>query len=291
MFFDSNSGVEIGDSCQSHTSPASIEPCSPAPESFVYEHSGPDGPDRMEGRLRILPARHTRALRIGLDMLPKQPLIILGISPGNAFFTRKRIEIAICGMARLFGEVNVIVPDTIAVHTYRALGYSEQQSYARAKENGLNIKNRCLRAIERARIESPSAKLRMLDWERDVTTLSGYWDAYAGVCRLFETNARFRNDVLDKGRAVLSAKQPETTIAEAAVREGVEYLLKEFAYFKLFRAAFGRNVVIPYHQDFALGQSFCDGGYAEPLPGIGWLIYDIDVFGANQITKGVSYAN
>src|SRR5262249_46582201 len=153
--------------------------------------------DGLEGRLRILPRRHTRALRTGMDLLGKQPHVVLGMSPGNAFFTRKRIEIAVCGMARLFGEVTVVVPDAIAVHTYRALGYSEQQSRAKAKENGLNIKNRCQRAMERARIESPSTELRILDWECDVKSLPGYWEAYGRVCTLFDTNEHFRKDVLD----------------------------------------------------------------------------------------------
>jgi tRNA-dependent cyclodipeptide synthase len=212
------------------------------------------------------------------------------MSPGNAFFTRKRIEIAVCGMARLFGEVTVVVPDTIAVHTYRALGYDERQSRTKARENGLNIKNRCLRAMERARIESPSTELRILDWERDVTSSPGYGEAYDRVCALFDTNECFRKDVLNKGRSVLSAKLGEEAVTYTAVREGVEYLLKEFAYFSLFRNVFGRDVVVPYHQDFTLGQRFCDGGYHDPLPGVGWLIYEIEVAGEGQFERGVSHA-
>jgi tRNA-dependent cyclodipeptide synthase len=256
------------------TAPTSHDSCPQMPEPFVYEHRGAHG---LEGRLRILPRRHTRALRTGLDLLPARPLAVLGFSPGNAFFTRKRVEIAVCAMARLFGEVAVVIPDTIAVHTYRALGYNEKQSYVKARENGLNLKNRCLRAIERVRAESPTADVRILDWDRDVASLPGYSNAYARVSALFDANERFRNDVLDKGYSVLGAKLGRETVTYAAAREGVEYLLKELAYFTLFRSTFGRDVVVPYHQDFRLGQSFCDGGYQDPLPGIGWLIYDIDV--------------
>jgi tRNA-dependent cyclodipeptide synthase len=213
------------------------------------------------------------------------------MSPGNGFFTRKRIEIAVCGMAHLFGEVAVVVPDTIAVHTYRALGYSEQQSLAKARSNGQSVKNRCQRAIERARTECPSANLRIVDWERDVASLAGYPDAYTKVCALFETNGTFRRDVLEKGRAVLTAKLDSALVTDAAVRECVEYLLNEFAYYLLLRASFGRDVVLPYHQDFGLGHGFCDGAYDEPQPGVGWLIYDIDLFGDDRSEHGVTYAN
>lgn len=288
MFFESNLGVEIGTSCRPHTSPTSVEHLSQAPESFAYEHHGLDG---VEGRLRILPRRHSRALQTGLDLMRRQPLIVLGFSPSNAFFTRKRIEIAVCGMARLFGEVNLIVPDTIAAHTYRALGYDERQSQAKAREHGINMKNRCLRAMERAQLEAPAARVRLLDWERDVAALPGYAEAYARVCHLFDTNAAFRADVLEKGYSVLTAKLPAASVTESAVREGIQYLLKEFAYFSLLRTAFGRDVVIPYHQDFTLGYRFCDGGYTAPLPGVGWLIYDIELAGESAMAKGASYAN
>jgi hypothetical protein len=63
----------------------------------------------------------------------------------------------------------------------------------------------------------------------------------------------------------------------------VDYLLKEFAYFQICREAFGRDLVIPYHQNFTLGHSFCDGGYTEALPGVCWLIYEIAL-----LTGGVS---
>jgi tRNA-dependent cyclodipeptide synthase len=245
-------------------------------DDFTYTHYGTDG---LKGRLSILPLHHSAALQSGQEMLRRQPLVLLGMSPGNAFYTRKRIEVAICAMAELFGEVHMLVPDTISAHTYRALGYSGQESIAKAKKNGLNIKNRCLRAIELASIKSPSSKLRMLDWDEDIATLPGYQESYVGVCKLFETNAAFRQDVLDKGRSVLAAKLDNAFITEAAVQECIQYLLKEFAYLAICRNGEDRDIIIPYHQDFALGHSFCDGQYQEALQGIGWVVFKIELEG------------
>ncbi|WP_080055323.1 tRNA-dependent cyclodipeptide synthase [Spirosoma aerolatum] len=243
-------------------------------ELLTYTHDGPEG---IEGRLRILPVSHTRALQIGLDLLPQQPLVLLGISLGNTFFTRKRIEIAICGMAQLFGEVTIVIPDSVTAHTYRALGYDEARSKAKARTAGQKIKNRCLRAIERARKVNPSATIRILDWEQDISTLSGYWEAYTHACQIFDRNPHFQQAVLNKGYSVLAKRVPEASITRAAVRECIEYLFKEFAYLMVCRTALGRDLVIPYHQDSALGQRFCDGEYQEPLPGIGYLIFEIDL--------------
>ncbi|SHL96977.1 tRNA-dependent cyclodipeptide synthase [Chitinophaga sp. CF418] len=236
-----------------------------------YEINVPDG------SLRILPLLHSPALQVGWEMLNRQPLVLLGMSPGNAFFTRKRIEVAISAMAKLFDEVHVLVPDTIAAHTYRALGYSEQEAIAKAKRNGQNIKNRCLRAMERARIESPLSKLRMLDWDQDIATLPGYEESYANVCHLFDTNEAFRRDALDKGRSVLAGKLDSALITEAAALESIQYLLKEFAYMAICRNGENRDIIIPYHQDFALGHGFCDGQYQDALPGLGWVVFEIEL--------------
>ncbi|QHV99437.1 tRNA-dependent cyclodipeptide synthase [Spirosoma endbachense] len=248
-------------------------------EPFVYTHEGPEG---IEGKLRILPVNHSRALRTGLDLLTQRPLALLGISPGNGFFNQKRIEIGICGMAHLFGEVTIVIPDSIATHTFRALGYGEEKVRAKARTEGQKIRNRCLRAVERAQLLNPSARLRILDWESDIASLPGYWNAYAQVCKLFDTNNQFQQDVLDKGFSLLRGKLSADAITPATVRECVEYLLKEFAYFKLCRVACGRDLIMPYHQDAALAHGFCDGRYQEPLPGVGWLIYDIELFGESE---------
>jgi tRNA-dependent cyclodipeptide synthase len=252
-----------------------VQLCPRAAESLLYRHWGPQG---IEGTLRILPLCDNRALKTGQDLLSTRPLVLLGMSPGNAYFTRKRIEIAVCGMAHLLGDVALVIPDTIATHTYRALGYPEKECQAKARANGLNIRNRALRAMERVRVDSPSGNIRILDWERDIASLPGYWQAYARVCHLFDTNERFRSDVLLKGSDVLSAKLGGQAPTRAALRENADYLLKEFAYFRVCRAAFGRDLVVPYYQSFALAHGFCDGGYSEPLPGIGWLVYEIEIF-------------
>jgi len=246
--------------------------------SYSYHHYGPNG---VEGVLQILPLSHSRALQTGLSLLAKRPLVLFGISLGNSFFTRKRIEIAICGMAQLFGEVNIVIPDSISTHTLRALGYEESEIYSKIKKESRATKSRCLRAMERAISDNPSANIQFLDWERDIASLPGYWDAYSRVCQLFNTNQRFQKDVLDKGQSVLKSKRPDQPIKAPEVRECIEYLLKEFAYLSLCRNASGRDLVIPYHQDFALGHAFCDGEYDKPLPGVGWLIFDITLTDEN----------
>jgi hypothetical protein len=77
----------------------------------------------------------------------------------------------------------------------------------------------------------------------------------------------------------LAAKLDSALITEAAVLECIQYLLKEFAYLNICRTGADKDIIIPYHQDFALGHGFCDGQYQEALKGIGWVVFDIELAG------------
>jgi tRNA-dependent cyclodipeptide synthase len=218
----------------------------------------------------------------------KPHVVLLGMSVGNGFFSRKRIEIAICGFARLSGDLAVIVPDSIAIHTYLALGYTESEARASVKKRGLGLKSRCRRAIELSRAMSP-AKVRMLDWESDVSSQSLYQGAYAEVKRLFETHNRFRGDLLRTARSVVESKTTDSDITESALVECAHYLLKELAYFRICRDLFGMDVLIPYHSFIGVAADFCDGVYGEPVRGVGWAVYDIDLLGDTDAALGGSY--
>jgi tRNA-dependent cyclodipeptide synthase len=254
---------------------------------LVYEHRQAGA---VEGILRIVPTRASRALATGLDLLPHRPLVLLGFSPGNGYFTRKRVEIATCGFAALLGDVTLVVPDTINAHTYRAQGYSESESLAKARRHGRPLKSHSRAAIDRARKDGIDSEIRLVDWDRDVSPEPSFDEAYARVRALFEANAAFREDVLAKVGEVISGKTGNPNHSPEALREGAEYLLKEFAYMALSRDWFGRDIVVPYYQNFELGHRFFSGEYGEALPGMGWLLYEIEVFDMSNAEEGEANA-
>ncbi len=229
------------------------------------------------GRLDLQAADATPGLHAGLALLPQRPLVLLGFSPGNGYFTRRRVDVAIGAFARAFDEVVVVVPDTIVQHTYRALGVPEAEVIAKARTQANNLKNRCNRAIELARQHHPTARIRLLDWASEVEADPHHAEDVAQIRRLYAEHPGFRAEVRQKGFEVLVSKRSDRPPTEAEVEEGVQYLLKEFAFMRRARAHFGRDLVIPYHQDFRLGQGINDGTYLPAQDGVGWLIYDIDL--------------
>lgn len=257
-------------------------------KELVYEHRQAGV---VEGTFRIVPTRASRALATGLDLLPHRPLVLLGFSPGNGYFTRKRVEIATCGLAALLGDVTVVVPDTINAHTYRAQGYSESESLAKARRHSRHLKSHSRSAIERAQKEGLDRGIRLLDWERDVSAAASYDEAYARVRTQFEENAAFRGDVLAKVGEVIFSKTGKANHSPEALREGAQYLLKEFAFLALARERFGRDIVLPYYQSFELGQRFVSGEYGEAPPGIGWLLYEIEIFDLSNTEEGEANAD
>lgn len=250
---------------------------SPSPESAPPAASVRFHTPDVGGVLHLQAATETVALRNGLALLPQRPLVLLGFSPGNGYFTRQRIEVAIGALAHAFDEVVVVVPDTIVQHTYRALGLPEAEAIAKARISGKKLKNRCLRAIELARQHLPAARIRMLDWASEVDADPQQTQDIEQIRQLYAEYPCFRAEVRQKGHEVLASKRSDRPPTEAEVEEGVQYLLKEFAFMRRARAHFGRDLVIPYHQDFRLAQGINDGTYLPAQDGVGWLIYDIDL--------------
>jgi tRNA-dependent cyclodipeptide synthase len=128
--------------------------------------------------------------------------------------------------------------------------------------------------------------MRVLDWERDVWADPRVTRAHAAIERLFETNEAFRDSTLDLVQTVLGSKTARAEIGAEALREGANYVLKELAFMGTCRSLLGVDVIIPYHRRFVLGASFTEGVYGEAAPGVGWLVYDVELFTESTHTTG-----
>jgi cyclo(L-tyrosyl-L-tyrosyl) synthase len=71
---------------------------------------------------------------------------LLGVSPGNGYFSEERLSRLLRWANRVFDRVDTIVPDTALVHTFTALGASPEQA---AKQAG-RATRRTVRRLDRA---------------------------------------------------------------------------------------------------------------------------------------------
>src|SRR5215831_2992954 len=84
----------------------------------------------------------------GEQVLQTKGIAIVGMSPGNSCFKQQIIDELIKFVAGRFPKVYVWIPDKPAEHTYKALGYTDQESKTKARQKGNNLKNHSRRTIE-----------------------------------------------------------------------------------------------------------------------------------------------
>jgi hypothetical protein len=98
----------------------------------IYTHTSKEG---KKYRLTLNLVGTTPAHLKGWELVKKRDLIMIGISMGNGYFNRSRLEVILTGMANYFSQLVVFIPDIPAIHTYRAIGYDKRVT----KEKSENI--------------------------------------------------------------------------------------------------------------------------------------------------------
>jgi cyclo(L-tyrosyl-L-tyrosyl) synthase len=72
--------------------------------------------------------------------------VLVGVSPGNSYFSEDNLTKLLGWAAREFRRVAVIIPDSALVATLLAAGYSPDRATKRSRETCARLRNRVLRA-------------------------------------------------------------------------------------------------------------------------------------------------
>ena len=68
----------------------------------------------------------------GYQIVRDKGVAILGMSPGNSYYTTPTVHSLIDFTARIFSKVYAVIPDEPSVHTWKALGYTDRESHKKA---------------------------------------------------------------------------------------------------------------------------------------------------------------
>lgn len=71
---------------------------------------------------------------------------LVGVSPGNSYFSEERLTDLLGWAASLFRRVDVMIPDSAQLHTWLALGYAPGKARRKAYGEASRIYNRVTRA-------------------------------------------------------------------------------------------------------------------------------------------------
>lgn len=194
---------------------------------------------------------------------------VVGASIGNGFYTRERVEVLLCGLARRFRRLWLVIPDRPALHTYLARGYTRDRAETKLHRDAANLRNR-LTGAQAVAERDTTCEFRWLSWADDVQGHPAYRNTLAEVSSLMQTNRMFRADVLEASRGAVG----RDGIAMDAVQGASLYILEEFPFFHLVEDLVGAEVILGYHCPSMI-MPYCAGEYGNPRPRIPWVVYQV----------------
>lgn len=186
----------------------------------------------------------------------------IGMSPGNSYFNNRIVYDLILFTAQRFSAVYIWVPDEPAMHTYKALGYSDDKACQKARKYGNALKNRSARAIEEVSLIYPNIPYATLDWHSQIESEQEYQKQLDYIDKLYLENREFYDDVRkETARVIQRISHP---VAESALDEGVHYVLKEIAVCAALPTILrSNNVAVLYHRNFKVLEKFFSGAYGS----------------------------
>lgn len=198
---------------------------------------------------------------------------IIGMSPGNSYFTDELVKNLLKKTVEQFGKVAVLIPDIPAISTYIALGYPENRARRdKAIPKGNALKNRTQKAM--TELGYGAHQVRIIDWENEVENNISYQGRYEKIRNLYEQNPEFHTVTNNASQAVIENSSKEPKSIEQASKVAAHYLLSELAFLE-FAPSFldAEKVTYIYHKNWAVYEDYIAGKFDKIIkPHLGFLL-------------------
>ncbi|SFD40868.1 tRNA-dependent cyclodipeptide synthase [Streptomyces aidingensis] len=96
------------------------------------------------------------------DVLVRGDHVLIGVSPGNGYFTETRLTELLCWAAGAFRRIDVMIPDCAEAETWIALGHTPEQARHKARAKARRVRNRVTRAWAAAAVPAAGFGLHLL---------------------------------------------------------------------------------------------------------------------------------
>ena len=197
--------------------------------------------------LTVINNTHDCFYRSGIDHLGERS-VLLGMSPGNGYFSEENMFCIIAGLCRIVPRVYIIIPDVPHVYNFTGMGYSEDDAKRKAKKDSNQTRNRLGRVIDKINETEDFRNFTVLDWGRDIASNSDHQSAFNKILCEYESNENFRTTVNDLTRDYLTGRSKDRTAINIDVRQGVIYYLQELALFSAHVDIFGEPLTTAYYK-------------------------------------------
>jgi len=223
----------------------------------------------------------TTAHQKGWELVQKRDLMTIGISLGNGYFSRDRIEMILMGMANYFSELVVVILDVPALHSYRALGYDEHHAIKKIREHKNRIVNYCKSVFSEIAKTGRKVELKMVTWSDDFAQQEYYAQAYERAIKIYNTDAKFRESVQRNTEHYILARLEGQDIQRLGgiknvVEKAAYYLVEEMAFHEIFHVILGKEFIVSYYKDLELVVDYIGGVHGNPGNNMaGFVVYNI----------------
>lgn len=245
----------------------------------IYEHVC-----KKSGCKKILTLNlvgQTPAHKKGWELVKKRKFATVGISIGNGYFSRERVEIILMGMASYFSNLIVVVPDLPAMHTYHGLGCDERQAVERVKRHMQDINRYFRRISENIENSFHVNNIKILTWNEPFFKGKLYQSAYTQAIEIYHSNSCFRESILRNTERYILARLEEQDVQQLGgmkriIEKAAHYLLEEMAFHSMFHTTVEEEPIFSYYKDLELVPNYLNGVYGNsPNPYVGWIVYNI----------------
>lgn len=248
----------------------------PIESIIIYEHIGEEG-KKYYLSLNLMDT--TPAYLKGWELVRQKGLMTVGISLGNGYFSRKRLEVILAGMAHYFSEVTVIIADLPTLHSYYALGYDEHTAMHKLEIHSHSLMHRCETIFNK--ILDLKATTSIITWKNVLMQETLYQKAYQRVINIYQNNAEFRQKVQENTEHHILAMLEDEDINQVGgmkmvVEKAAHYLLEEMAFHEVSHLVLGKESISSYYKPLELITNYINGQYGNPQNNhVGIVVYHI----------------
>jgi len=197
----------------------------------------------------------------GYNIVNHRGTAIIGMSPGNSYFKQDTVQTLLEYSAQLFSHIIIMIPDTPAVHTYKAMGYESIKAERIARHAGSLLRRRSQASIDTIKANNSMCDITILNWAADIEPDYYYLSQKEAIYDLYERNQQFRHDVRSTTQEVIAAHLKHGNDLEHSCDQGVHYLLEELAFLTAWPLLVKQPITYVYHNRWPVWEKFINGDY------------------------------
>ncbi|MGI0119804.1 tRNA-dependent cyclodipeptide synthase [Zooshikella sp. RANM57] len=201
----------------------------------------------MVNHISIVNNNHNKLYQKGYEKLGKISVLV-GISPGNGYFSESNIVSILSWMCKHSPFVYILVPGEIHIHNFIGIGYPADIARKKAKRDISQTNNRLNRAVNIMQSELSVNNFRVIGWVSEIERNIAYKNNLCLILAEYESNQKFQLTVNTITYRYMASRAKHRTINRMNVSEGVLYYLKELALFTSFITIFGEEIIVAYYK-------------------------------------------